>query len=225
MATQMEEIYMRALGRKFLRILIIFLSCQLIAACSTPEKIVTEVSNTLGPKCRTRFIDDRFGKYSYAAQAGWGGAVFALAKEGAKEACGHGSGFNRDPNDQWGTQYESVALRSCEDERVRMNISNPCRVYARNFNVIWNEALYESENQERKKLEAESLSKRVKEINAAAQKIIEVQSVVEREITPTNINPPLIERLSIEASKKKCEELGFKPATEGFGKCVLQLSK
>ena len=33
------------------------------------------------------------------------------------------------------------------------------------------------------------------------------------------------ERLSIEVSKQKCEELGFKPATEAFGKCVLQLTK
>jgi serine kinase of HPr protein (carbohydrate metabolism regulator) len=33
------------------------------------------------------------------------------------------------------------------------------------------------------------------------------------------------DRLSLEASKQKCTELGFKPATEGYGKCVLQLSK
>ena len=33
------------------------------------------------------------------------------------------------------------------------------------------------------------------------------------------------ERLSLDASKKKCTELGFRPATEGHGKCVLQLSK
>jgi hypothetical protein len=37
--------------------------------------------------------------------------------------------------------------------------------------------------------------------------------------------PPENERLSLDASKKKCTELGFKPATEGHGKCVLQLSK
>ena len=30
---------------------------------------------------------------------------------------------------------------------------------------------------------------------------------------------------SIEDSKTKCSELGFKPATESFGKCVLQLTK
>ena len=36
---------------------------------------------------------------------------------------------------------------------------------------------------------------------------------------------PENDRLSLDASKKKCTELGFKPATEGHGKCVLQLSK
>jgi copper(I)-binding protein len=33
------------------------------------------------------------------------------------------------------------------------------------------------------------------------------------------------ERLSLDAAKNKCTELGFKPATEVHGKCVLQLSK
>jgi hypothetical protein len=43
-----------------------------------------------------------------------------------------------------------------------------------------------------------------------------------------NQNKPILpenDRLSLEASKRKCTELGFKPATEGHGKCVLQLSK
>jgi hypothetical protein len=31
--------------------------------------------------------------------------------------------------------------------------------------------------------------------------------------------------LDIESSKKKCGDLGFKSGTDGFGKCVLQLSK
>jgi hypothetical protein len=33
------------------------------------------------------------------------------------------------------------------------------------------------------------------------------------------------QNLSIDQSKEKCVELGFKSGTEGFGKCVLQLSK
>ena len=39
------------------------------------------------------------------------------------------------------------------------------------------------------------------------------------------VAPPTTDRLSLDASKKKCADLGFKPSTEGFGKCVLQLSK
>ena len=34
---------------------------------------------------------------------------------------------------------------------------------------------------------------------------------------------PQVKDLSI--AKKQCEELGFKPKTEKFGKCVLELSK
>jgi hypothetical protein len=44
-------------------------------------------------------------------------------------------------------------------------------------------------------------------------------------LTENKPAPPVSERLSLDASKKKCTELGFKPATEGHGKCVLQLSK
>jgi hypothetical protein len=31
--------------------------------------------------------------------------------------------------------------------------------------------------------------------------------------------------ITLDVAKLKCEELGFKPETEGFGKCVLQLTK
>jgi hypothetical protein len=34
-----------------------------------------------------------------------------------------------------------------------------------------------------------------------------------------------IEKISIDIAKKKCIELGFKSASEGYGKCVLQLSR
>ena len=43
--------------------------------------------------------------------------------------------------------------------------------------------------------------------------------------TPAQISQEKNDRLSLEVSKKKCTELGFKPTTEGYGKCVLQLSK
>jgi hypothetical protein len=233
MAAHMEKFYMLTLGRNLLMVSMIILSCQLIVACSTPEKVVAEISSTLGPKCKARFTDDRVGMYSYAVQALAGGGVFALAKEDGKEACGYGSAFNRVTNDQ----HESVALKSCENERLRLKISNPCRVYARNFNVIWNEALYESENLATKKLEAERLSKRMEELKANPQKN-EIQQLTQSPVAklppqsitfqqseiPKAQDAP-ISRLTLDESKKKCTELGFKPATEGYGKCVLQLSK
>lgn len=40
------------------------------------------------------------------------------------------------------------------------------------------------------------------------------------QIPQTNSSP-----ITFENEKKKCLELGFKSGTEGFGKCVLQLSK
>jgi len=42
---------------------------------------------------------------------------------------------------------------------------------------------------------------------------------------PSSDYTPSTSTISIEDAKKKCLEIGFKNATEGFGKCVLQLTK
>lgn len=48
----------------------------------------------------------------------------------------------------------------------------------------------------------------------------------QQSVAPVPVVAPLItDRLSLDASKVKCGELGFKSGTEAFGKCVLQLSK
>ena len=73
-----------------------------------------------------------------------------------------------------------------------------------------------TQHDEVKKLQAEV--SRLQELEKAKQEPIQADIVIK------NVAPQS-ERLSIEASKKKCTELGFKPATEGHGKCVLQLSK
>lgn len=77
---------------------------------------------------------------------------------------------------------------------------------------------------------------KVEPVEKAKQDIVTIPVVtppleeVQKQVAPT---PPIQtkpaspenERLSFDASKRKCTELGFKPATEGHGKCVLQLSK
>ena len=44
-------------------------------------------------------------------------------------------------------------------------------------------------------------------------------------IKDTSDNPKSDKSTSFDVAKLKCGELGFKPETEGFGKCVLQLTK
>ena len=73
----------------------------------------------------------------------------------------------------------------------------------------------EVDAERKKRQELEQLEKARISSESEAQKT----NVVIKNVAPEN------ERLSLEASKKKCTELGFKPATEGYGKCVLQLSK
>jgi hypothetical protein len=48
---------------------------------------------------------------------------------------------------------------------------------------------------------------------------------IERVTTPNSgvVNPQ--NSISIDGAKNKCVELGFRQETEGFGKCVLQLTK
>ena len=47
----------------------------------------------------------------------------------------------------------------------------------------------------------------------------------EPSVPVTTKNNTQFDLQSLSGAKDKCEELGFKPATEGFGKCVLQLTK
>ena len=51
-----------------------------------------------------------------------------------------------------------------------------------------------------------------------------VTQVIGSESVGLNSNPSNLTS-SLEDAKKKCSDLGFKSGTEGFGKCVLQLSK
>lgn len=75
----------------------------------------------------------------------------------------------------------------------------------------------EEEAREKRRLAAEQAleEKRLKQEEA---RVARLPVAPQNEFTGTG-------RLSLDGSKTKCAELGFKPATEGFGKCVLQLSK
>ena len=73
--------------------------------------------------------------------------------------------------------------------------------------------------------EIEAESKKRQEFEQQEKARINSESEAQKANVVIKNVPPENERLSLEASKKKCTDLGFKPATEGHGKCVLQLSK
>jgi hypothetical protein len=71
-----------------------------------------------------------------------------------------------------------------------------------------------AQNDEFKKLQAEVL--RLQEIEKQRQVQIQVENSNKKSDAA---------RLSLELAIKKCTDLGFRPATEGHGKCVLQMSR
>lgn len=68
------------------------------------------------------------------------------------------------------------------------------------------------------------------EAEAAKQRQRQLEEQLNQSRSPSvapvqTATPTSTDRLTLDASKKKCVDLGFKPSTEAFGKCVLQLSK
>ena len=83
-------------------------------------------------------------KYQYVAQAPirvGGPAVFALAVNGSTQYCGWSSPADEAartglllPNSN--EQIEVMAIARCEAVKPE-SVSAPCRVYARNNNIVW----------------------------------------------------------------------------------------
>ena len=81
-------------------------------------------------------------KYQHVAQAPLGGsAVFALAVDGSNQYCGWSSMLDSaiDPGffvKDFPEQIEVLAIAHCEAVKPE-SVSAPCRVYARNNNIVW----------------------------------------------------------------------------------------
>ena len=79
---------------------------------------------------------------------------------------------------------------------------------------------------ERLRAEAEVARQRQRQLEDQLNRTRQPVPSVQQSVAPVQVVAPAItDRLSLDASKVKCSELGFKSGTEAFGKCVLQLSK
>jgi hypothetical protein len=74
--------------------------------------------------------------YQYTVQSPLGRGVFAIAFDGKNQACG--TSTVRDSERDWG-RLEVIALSRCENQRKISNIGAPCKIFARDFEIVWDE--------------------------------------------------------------------------------------
>lgn len=208
-----------------------------LSACSTPPQAKSKIDQYLNSSCASLMTRDGVPEYQYTVQSPMGRGVFAWGHDGAAQVCAYST--VRDNFYNW-SDLEKLAIDRCSG---RTNNRIPCQVFARNFDIVWNEQSYQSQLL-RSKFVPPQPTPTSTPIVAAAPAPAPPNQQNSPDCPQTGDRSTCLEkgsggakdvnqaerkdessRLSIETAKKKCAELGFKPATEGFGKCVLQLSK
>jgi hypothetical protein len=152
------------------------------------------------------------------------------------------------PNNQQVCAYSTIGklVENNSQERIVNNAINTCNnqgadncvVYATgDYNIIYNRELHAIKIDQQNKMRAEVDKNRRLQAEVEEKKRLEMHQAAQREReSSNNSNQTLVEakptlknevndKISLDTAKKKCAELGFKQATEGFGKCVLQLSR
>jgi hypothetical protein len=113
----------------------------LLSACSAPPKVVSEISQFLTGNCRAIFLDDGAFRYQHLSHAIGGRAVFALSDSSVGQYCGYATNNYKDVKESafeiqapW-DKLEVVAIARCES--VKPAGAPPCKVFARNNEVVW----------------------------------------------------------------------------------------
>jgi hypothetical protein len=232
-------------------ICIIYIGCiALLTGCATiPPDAQNEASKELQGACFAMFSyprysgDQRAGMY--AGRVGyqyWGESLrykaFAIGyKADNQQVCAYYMAGKLAENSS--QEYvTSVAINSCNNVGV-----DNCVVYATgDNNIIYNKIAHfnkinDSRNIREIKLSEEGEKNKRRQAEAEERKRVEIQQLAHQEKapstryhenlsdTPSQIKNEIKEIFTLETAKKKCAELGFKPSTEAFGKCALQLSK
>jgi len=125
---------------------LVFLICSVLAAgCAAPIKVRDEASLYLRGRCLEQFLDSGVHRYQHYAQSGTGQVVLALSDDGrGNQVCAQSS---NNPNEVrgWGLlintvtwdKLEIIAVARCES--IRPASAPPCRVFARNNDIVWKE--------------------------------------------------------------------------------------
>jgi hypothetical protein len=214
-------------------IAILIVVCLYLSGCTTPpQQTSSQTTKDLSAECNSIFTNTRYdNSYGYQYYVGMR-RYFSIGytNNGQSMACSFAAGG-------WAALSESEAKNQAIANCNRyMPTKSGCVLYADGNEIIFDKAraLWVGGEQDRFYARQKDREQQAKvQINRETEQ----QKNEEKRIDKTNlglsskketVNSTTIEvrsTLSLEASKKKCTELGFKPATEGHGKCVLQLSK
>ena len=106
-----------------------------LLGCTTPDTLKPKLHQYLSQQCFDLFTDSALG-YSHLAGHPVAGATFAIAGDKNKQVCAWAS--TRDSGNSYRTM-EFMALSKCEDLRVRSGITAPCKIFAKNFDIVIDE--------------------------------------------------------------------------------------
>ena len=112
-----------------------FFASFVLLGCTTPEALKSKLHQYLSQQCFDLFTDSALG-YSHLAGHPVAGTTFAIAGDKNKQVCAWAS--TRDSGNSYRTM-EFMALGKCEDLRVKSGITSPCKIFAKNFDIVIDE--------------------------------------------------------------------------------------
>ena len=195
------------------------------SGCSTPPTAIPKISSLLSESCRRLMTSSGIMDYQYTVQSPVGKGVFALAKEGDSQVCA--TSTVRDGISEW-TGLEQLAISRCEDQRRNTGISTPCKIFARNFEVVW----FEDPNEKFALAEkAENIRKnnlQQKEDEANKRRMVDEQERMLRErkfaeeaeaLRRSEEDRKTTELAQAKEDDKKCLSFGAKSGTQAYILC------
>lgn len=122
--------------KRFLHIL--FLSL-IATGCSAPLALKDEAAIHLQGSCLDMFLHPQ---YQTLAQSLGTQAAFALATDGKSHACAISLSSKDKIDKSLGVKkaneyYEALAIERCEEARIKIGLTAPCRIFARNNEIVW----------------------------------------------------------------------------------------
>jgi hypothetical protein len=159
-----------------------------------PAEVQTQAASVLTGNCLNKFLRGYYYAPLLASKA------MALAVDEKTQVCG--TFFN---SYLMSEDVANKALLECEWYRKQQGMTAPCRLYARENEIVWNDP---------------SRSISLPGSNPSPAPVAPAYNPPQQFIPSAETRGE-----SLDSAKAKCADIGFKAGTQKFGECVLKLSK